>query len=125
MQKKNSNLNPKAITKELLAEKLEKLTKDEIIEICLYVTKSKNILFDRIDEYECMRVLIKDKKSLELAKSLTAEKNRLYSRFLYTHNIQEKHKLYLKLQEKEEAFSKLLKNETWYDDLLLKIKYKN
>lgn len=125
MQKKNSNLKPKAITKELLAEKLEKLTKDEIIEICLYVTKSKNILFDRIDEYECMRVLIKDKKSLELAKSLTAEKNRLYSRFLYTHNIQEKHKLYLKLQEKEEAFSKLLKNETWYDDLLLKIKYKN
>ena len=125
MQKKNSNLKPKAITKELLVEKLEKLTKDEIIEICLYVTKSKNILFDRIDEYECMRVLIKDKKSLELAKSLTAEKNRLYSRFLYTHNIQEKHKLYLKLQEKEEAFSKLLKNETWYDDLLLKIKYKN
>lgn len=112
MQKKNSNLKPKAITKELLAEKLEKLTKDEIIEICLYVTKSKNILFDRIDEYECMQVLIKDKKSLELAKSLTAEKNRLYSRFLYTHNIQEKHKLYLKLQEKEEAFSKLLKNET-------------
>lgn len=111
MQKKNSNLKPKAITKELLVEKLEKLTKDEIIEICLYVTKSKNILFDRIDEYECMRVLIKDKKSLELAKSLTAEKNRLYSRFLYTHNIQEKHKLYLKLQEKEEAFSKLLKNE--------------
>lgn len=125
MQKKNSNLKPKAITKELLVEKLEKLTKDEIIEICLYVTKSKNILFDRIDEYECMRVLIKDKKSLELAKSLTAEKNRLYSRFLYTHNIQEKHKLYLKLQEKEEAFSKLLKNETWYDELLLKIKYKN
>ena len=100
--------NPKSLTKELLAEKLEKLTKAEIIEICLYVAKSKNILFDRIDDYENIRVLIKDKRNLELAKSLSAERDKFYSKFKHAKNKQEKYNFYLKYQEKDEAYENLL-----------------
>ncbi len=74
MQKKNSNLKPKAITKELLVEKLEKFTKDELIEICLKINYEDYSIYDCI---EIMKVEKKYNDSIKLNKKIKSLENKI------------------------------------------------
>lgn len=91
-------------TQKELTKELKKLKKDEIIEICLKVTRSKEILHNYIVEYKNKNKLSKEEKLFTQSDSLSKELKQLLLEIKNTANEQKKIDLYIKYIEKYEIY---------------------
>lgn len=91
-------------TQKELTKELKKLKKDEIIEICLKVTRSKEILHIYIEEYKSLKSNNEIEKLIKLSNSLGVELDELALKIKNASDNQEYTNLITKYAEKNNAY---------------------